>query len=55
MFGKMKEGGERVGREVVAAAPLQHVRDDQEPTTLQHVLLHRAARLHQRTHEPQQF
>lgn len=28
MFGEMQEGGERVGREVVAAAALQHVRDD---------------------------
>lgn len=55
MFGEMQEGGERVGREVVAAAALQHVRDDEEAAALQHVLLHRAARLHQRAHEPQQL
>lgn len=55
VLGEVQEGGQRVGRQVVAAAALQHVRDDEEPAALQHVLLHRAARLHQRAHEPQQL
>ncbi|KAF9417493.1 hypothetical protein HW555_005416, partial [Spodoptera exigua] len=55
VLGEVQEGGQRVGRQVVAAAALQHVRDHEEPAALQHVLLHRAARLHQRAHEPQQL
>lgn len=55
MFRQMQERGQRVRREVVAAAALQHVGDDQEPTALQHVLLHRAAGLHQGAHEAEEF
>lgn len=55
VFGQVQEGGERVRSEVVAAAALQHVRDDEEAAALQHVLLHRAARLHQRAHEAEQL
>lgn len=55
MFGQVKEGGERVGREVVPPATLQHVRYYKEASALQHVLLYCAARLYQGAHEAEEF